>query len=176
MSGFIQGETIYLRAISADDATAEYLAWINDPETTRGLVAGNFPTNLAALRKYIESVSQSPDAVMLAICDKVNDRHIGNVKIDRFDWISGTCELGILIGSKDHRGKGIGTEVCRLVTDYAFGKLNLRKVLLAVYANNPGAIRAYEKAGFEEEGRLKNHVFADGAFTDKIFMSIFRKQ
>jgi RimJ/RimL family protein N-acetyltransferase len=174
-SGFIQGENIILRAISAEDATAEYLSWINDPETTRGLVAGNFPSNLDALRKYIETVSQSPDAVMLAICEKYSGHHIGNVKIDRFDWISGTCELGILVGSPDYRGKGIGTEVCRLVTEYAFSRLNLRKVMLAVYANNPGAIRAYEKAGFQEEGRLKAHIFADGAFTDKIFMSIFRK-
>ncbi|MFN9799027.1 MAG: GNAT family N-acetyltransferase, partial [Bacteroidota bacterium] len=64
--------------------------------------------------------------------------------------------------------------VCSLVVSYAFERLNLRKILLAVYASNPGAIRAYEKAGFAEEARLREHVYSAGSYTDKIYMSVFR--
>ncbi|MFN8775993.1 MAG: GNAT family N-acetyltransferase [Flavobacteriales bacterium] len=171
---FIQGNQVYLRALSQDDATPAYLSWINDPETTRGLVTGHFPSNLQSLKDYINSVTGNRDKVMLAICDLNTGQHIGNIKLDQFDWISGTCELGILIGSVEHRGKGIGAEVCSLVVSYAFERLNLRKILLAVYASNPGAIRAYEKAGFAEEARLREHVYSAGSYTDKIYMSVFR--
>jgi RimJ/RimL family protein N-acetyltransferase len=175
MSGiFLKGSNVYLRALSLDDATPAYLDWINNPETTRGLVAGNFPSSIESLRHYVASVTGNKDSVMLAICDIATGQHIGNVKLDRFDWISGTCELGILIGSADHRGKGIGTEVCSMVIRYAFHTLNLRKVLLAVYSNNPAAVRAYEKAGFTEEGRLKDHVYCEGMYVDKILMSAFK--
>ncbi|MFT6182587.1 MAG: hypothetical protein ACJAYM_000089, partial [Flavobacteriales bacterium] len=36
MNAFLSGEKVYLRAISDDDATNEYLGWINDTETTKG--------------------------------------------------------------------------------------------------------------------------------------------
>ncbi|MFN8699135.1 MAG: GNAT family N-acetyltransferase [Flavobacteriales bacterium] len=175
MSGFfLNGSSVFLRALSMEDATPEYLDWINNPETTRGLVAGNFPSNMESLKAYIASVTTHKDCVILAVCDRSTSKHIGNVKLDRIDWISGTCELGILIGSADHRGKGIGTEVCGMMIRYAFQTLNLRKVLLAVYSNNPAAMRAYEKAGFTEEGRLKEHVYCEGMYVDKILMSAFK--
>jgi len=176
MSGFLEGEQVYLRAIELSDATESYLSWLNDPETTRGLMSGAYPSNLNELRKYVEQVSNSKDAVMFAVCDKSNDEHIGNIKIDRFDWTSRTCELGILLGSKSHRGKGIGTEVCRMVLQYAFTQLNIRKVLLAVYANNPAAIRTYEKLGFVMEGTLRDHIWAEGSYVDKHFMGIFKDE
>ena len=94
-------------------------------------------------------------------------------KIDQFDWVSSTCELGLLIGDKKSWGKGVGTEACQLSISYAFEKLNMRKVSLTVYANNPNAIALYEKIGFKHEGRLKDHVYEGGTFHDKLWMSIF---
>lgn len=176
MNAFLEGDQIYLRALEVSDATEAYLSWLNDPETTRGLMSGAYPSNLEDLRRYVETVTTSKDAVMFAVCDKSSDEHIGNIKIDRFDWSSRTCELGILLGSKDHRGKGIGTEVCRLVLQYAFERLNIRKVLLAVYANNPAAIRTYEKLGFVMEGTLRQHVWVEGSYVDKHFMGIFKEE
>jgi RimJ/RimL family protein N-acetyltransferase len=129
---------------------------------------------MESLKAYIASVTTHKDSVILAVCDRSTSKHIGNVKLDHIDWISGTCELGILIGSADYRGKGIGTEVCSMMIRYAFQTLNLRKVLLAVYSNNPAAMRAYEKAGFTEEGRLKEHVYCEGMYVDKILMSAFK--
>jgi len=175
-TAFLKGEQIFLRAASVDDASENYLSWINDPETTRGLVAGLFPSTLQDLRQYLQQIESSKDSVMFAICDNNTNQHIGNVKLDRFDWVSGTCELGILIGEQTFWGKGIATEVCRLVLDYAFDRLNLRKVLLAVYANNPGAIAVYKKIGFQLEGTLRKHVFQEGEHVDKHFMGIFSNE
>ena len=113
---------------------------------------------------------------MFAICDKVNDVHIGNIKLDNFDWVNRTCELGLLLGDRTYWGKGIGTEVMRLTLAYAFNQLNLRKVLLAVYANNPAAIKLYEKVGFKNEGCLRSQIFVKGEYIDKHYMGIFSNE
>lgn len=176
MSTFLTGKTVYLRAISMDDATSEYLSWINDEETTKGLVTGTFPSNMEDLKSYLSQVSTDTKTVMFAICMNENHRHVGNIKLDNFDWISRTAELGVLLGAKDTWGKGIGTESCRLVLHYAFDQLNLRKVSLTVYENNPGALHVYEKIGFQTEGRLRKHIFVDGLYIDKLWMGIFKDE
>jgi [ribosomal protein S5]-alanine N-acetyltransferase len=173
MSAFLEGSQIYLRGISSQDASEHYLGWLHDAETTKGLASGRFPTTIDQLREYILNVVNNPNAVMFAICDAVTGNHLGNIKIDQFDWVSSTCELGLLIGDKKSWGKGVGTEACQLSISYAFEKLNMRKVSLTVYANNPNAIALYEKIGFKHEGRLKDHVYEGGTFHDKLWMSIF---
>jgi len=50
-------------------------------------------------------------------------------------------------------GQGLGTEVTRVVLDFAFGPLALHRVGLRVLAYNRRAIGCYEKCGFQEEGR-----------------------
>ncbi|MBX7050601.1 MAG: GNAT family N-acetyltransferase [Flavobacteriales bacterium] len=173
MSRFLEGEKIYLRALTQSDANEEYLSWLNDEETTRGLASGVFPSSIEALKKFVEGISARKDVVMFAICDKKNGQHIGNIKLDNFDWVSRTCELGILIGNKSYWGKGIGFEVCQLTIQYAFQDLNIRKVVLAVYENNPAAVKLYEKLGFQHEGRLRKQVFEGGQYFDKLYMGIF---
>jgi ribosomal-protein-alanine N-acetyltransferase len=176
MSRFIQGEKIYLRALSLNDANEEYLSWLNDDETTRGLASGVFPSTNEELQKFVEGAVSNKNVVMFAICDVSNDAHIGNIKLDQFDWVSRTCELGLLIGNKAYWGKGIGYEVCKLTLSYAFTDLNIRKVSLAVYENNPAAIRLYEKLGFVAEGQLRKHIFEGGQYFDKFYMGIFQEE
>lgn len=174
MSFFIKGSKIYLRAIELTDVNERYLSWVNDPEVTRGLVSGTYPSSMNSLRSYVEQVVNDPTKIMLAVCDTATNLHIGNVKLDQISPVARTAEFGIMIGDQAFWGQGIGLEVCNLMIAYAFNQLNLRKVSLSVFSNNPAAIRLYEKAGFTIEGRLKAHVFADNAYHDKLWMSIFK--
>ena len=173
MAKFLIAESIYLRPLELTDANSEYLSWLNNHEVTTGLASGAFPTTLAQLQEYAASKSIDKNTVILAICDSNTNQHIGNIKLDNFDWISATCELGLLIGNKNFWNKNVGFDACSLVVSYAFEKLNMRKILLAVYSNNTNAISLYEKLGFENEGILKNHVYINGHYFDKHYMSIF---
>jgi uncharacterized membrane protein len=40
---------------------------------------------------------------------------------------------------------------------WSFDTLNLNRVYLRVFADNPRAIRCYEKVGYQHEGRLRQH-------------------
>lgn len=152
---FIEGKTFYLRALDKKDLKGPYLAWLNDPEITKYMTTGLFPQTKDKLKAFYERISTDPNAVYFAIVDKKTHEHIGNVKLDKIDWINRRCEFGILIGDKRHWGKGICTEATRLVVGYAFTKLNLNKVCLSVVETNVAAIKCYRAAGFKQEGFLR---------------------
>ena len=50
--------------------------------------------------------------------------------------------------------------------------MNLNRIYLEVLADNIAAVKAYEKCGFELEGRLKNHSFKLGRYKDVLVMGI----
>src|SRR5690242_13318672 len=61
--------------------------------------------------------------------------------------------LGIALG-REHIGRGYGTDAMRVIVGYGFREMGLHRIQLGVAPFNPAGIRAYEKAGFTEEGRL----------------------
>lgn len=81
------------------------------------------------------------------------------------------AHLGIGIG-EDFRGRGIGTDATRVMLRYGFVDRGLHRVQLEVLATNTAAIRAYEKAGFREDGRMRESAWVRGAFVDEIYMSV----
>lgn len=172
MTKFLQGERLTLRPLKLADASDIYLKWINDPEVTRGMASGYFPTTQEQLTSYVTGALKDEHTVFLAVCEG-NDRHIGNVKIDRIDWFARTCEIGIIIGEADARGKGYGKEAMQLCIDYIFQDLNLNKITLAVFENNPAALKLYQNLGFQQEGRFVKHVFKEGQLWDKFYLSLF---
>jgi RimJ/RimL family protein N-acetyltransferase len=52
----------------------------------------------------------------------------------------------------------------------------MHRLYLRVFSDNPGAIRAYEKAGFVLEARMREAHFADGQYKDDLMMSILRSE
>ncbi len=103
-------------------------------------------------------------------------RPIGIANIRDFGNPHGTAEFGITIGDASDRGQGFGTEATRLLLDYAFTVLGVHNVWLDTPAYNAGAIRAYEKAGFEREGLLRSAALIDGERVDLVAMGILRDE
>ena len=59
---------------------------------------------------------------------------------------------------------------------FAFNELNYHRVYLRVYDFNQRAIRCYEKCGFQTEGRLRQHMYRNGAWHDEIIMGVLRDE
>ncbi len=64
----------------------------------------------------------------------------------------------------------------RLALAFAFHELNLHRISLKVYQDNARAIRAYEKCGFQHEGRLRKARYRKGAYYDELIMSILQHE
>ena len=73
---------------------------------------------------------------------------------------------------QDYHGKGLGTFLTRTILEEAKRK-GFHRVTLQVVADNAGAVKAYERAGFVHEGRLKEVFFDDdGRYHDELVMGI----
>ena len=79
--------------------------------------------------------------------------------------------IGIALG-REYIGRGYGTDAMRVIVDYGFREMGLHRIQLGVAPFNPAGIRAYEKAGFVEEGRYRESVLHDGRWYDEVLMSI----
>jgi RimJ/RimL family protein N-acetyltransferase len=165
-------EELYLRALEASDLERTW-QWHNDPSLYELLVSPFRYVSRAAEEEWLrQKTAYSRTEIQLAICLKQGDVHIGNIHLTNIDWVARHACLGIFIGVPEHRSKGYGPQALRLLLRHAFRDLGLQRVYLTVLADNPQAIRAYEKCGLVVEGRLRRHAYKQGQFQDLVFMGI----
>lgn len=83
----------------------------------------------------------------------------------------GYGELGMLV-DRTWRGRGVGSALLAAAADWARDR-GLHKLCLEVFAHNAGAIAAYRKAGYAEEGRrVAQYRRASGELWDTIVMGL----
>jgi RimJ/RimL family protein N-acetyltransferase len=99
---------------------------------------------------------------------------VGSCQLHAIDRFHRRCDLGIALG-RDYWGKGYGQDAVRVLVDYAFTQLDMRRVGLRVLAHDERAIGAYRKVGFVEEGRLRAYSLFEGQPRDDLLMGILRE-
>ncbi len=156
-----------------------FVKWLNDPEVTHFL-NWYLPLNLDGEEKWFSSLSSNQKELPFTIALKdqnaiegngVASIPIGNCAI-RVDWKNRVGNVGIVIGEKEHWGKGYGTEAVQLLVDYGFGTLGMHRMELETFIFNDRAIKSYNKVGFKEEGRRRQAHFIDGEHFDVAFMGL----
>lgn len=173
---FIEGCRLFLRALEEWDINDDYVKWLNDPEVNTFMATRRFPTTLEDLRCFYEKIKNDKNAVYFAICLKSDGKHVGNVKLDKIDWISRVCEFGLLIGDKKNWGNGYGSETTYLATKHGFFQLNLRRITILFAEDNTSALRCYEKVGYQREGLLRDAVFLNGAYRNVVCMGQLKSE
>ena len=156
----------------------QFVTWLNDPEVRAGLLL-HLPLSLEDEENWFENMLKQPAAehpLVIEVRQGDDWKAIGNCGFHRIDWRVRAGEVGIFIGDKSCWDQGYGTQVMRLLLRHGFNTLNLNRVLLEVYENNPRAIRAYEKAGFVHEGRKRQGMYKDGKYFDVLLMSVLRAE
>jgi diamine N-acetyltransferase len=172
----IPGKNIRLRPIERDDLP-RFVAWFSDPEVRRHLGI-YLPFSLAQEERWFEGLlerTERQQTVLFGI-ETPDGTHIGNVGLHDINWKDRSAEMGIAIGEKAYWSQGYGTDAIRTLLGVAFGEMNLHRVSLRVDADNPRAIRCYEKAGFRHDGTLRDNVFREGHYIDQHVMSILRSE
>jgi RimJ/RimL family protein N-acetyltransferase len=173
----IYGENLRLRAPIQSDLP-QFVTWLNDPEVRAGLLL-HLPLSLEEEKNWFENMLKQPAAehpMVIEVLQGDDWKAIGNCGFHRIDWRVRAGEVGIFIGDKSCWDQGYGTQVMRLLLRHGFNTLNLNRILLEVYDNNPRAIRAYEKAGFVHEGRKRQGMYKDGKYFDVLLMSVLRAE
>ena len=172
----LEGARVFLRKARVEDVTEEHIRWMNDMEVIQYLEARFFDNTREKLEEYIIKMNKDPNCRFFSIVDKKTFRFIGNIKLSGINKIHGLAEVSLWIGSKDCWGKGYGTEAIKLIVDYAFNILCLRKLTAGAYEPNFGSIKAFQKAGFAIEGKRAKHFLYGYSYVDEVLMAIFYKK
>jgi len=174
---YYKGEKVRLRPVSESDVSTT-LIWRNDPEIRDSFLGYQFPVTKKMEEAWFERLQEGDVAgtVVFSIETLTEGQFIGLVNLHKIDWQSQYGYFGVQIGDKDYHGRGMGKDATRVMLDYAFNNLNLRKVCLEVLGDNHVAIKIYESLGFSLEGTLKNQIYSRGAYCDLLIMSVFKEE
>jgi RimJ/RimL family protein N-acetyltransferase len=147
-NAFRTGQRVFFRPLEIERA-ALFQDWINDPENHQYLKRTR-PINGAEEREWLEKAHERKQDHHFEIWLREPEKPVGLISLrgapDR------SADLGILIGEREHQGKGYGAESIRLILEYGFATLGLHRIGLCVFENNRRGIRCYEKCGFRREG------------------------
>lgn len=163
-------EMIYLRQMEVSD-TEKIVAWRNKDRVRHNFIYQK-PFTVEGHLNWIRTQIKPGHVVQFIICEKASGRDIGSVYFRDIDRVQARAEYGIFIGEDDAVGKGYGTQAAKLALTYAFDKLKLNSVFLRVFADNIGARKSYERAGFELLDGKQEILNIDGVKREVIFMGV----
>jgi len=179
MHDIFRGELVRLSSDNPQTMAEAFSRWNRDSEYTRLL--DDEPARLRSVKsvkEWLEKEAASGENMrfFFSIRALADDQLIGFVGLFEIEWNHGNAWVGIGLGERDYWGKGYGTDAMLTILAYAFNELNLYRVTLDVFEYNPRAIRSYEKAGFQIEGRVRKMIHRDGQRSDVLVMGVLRDE
>ena len=145
----IISERFVLRHLSETDANENYLKWFNDKDVKNFIVSASNTHDINHLKEYIRQRQNRNDILFLGIFEKESYFHIGNIKYEPISFENNYAVMGILIGEKAFRNKGVAKEVLLISSEWLKKHYNIKKILLGVEKNNLSAIKSYKDLGFK---------------------------
>ena len=174
----IQGKQVYLRGLEREDLKLLH-KMLNDEEVMEW--ARSRPDNATSMEELekeyeAELKGESARRRTFVIVHKATQKVIGWASMRWWRPFHTTADIGVVIGDKRLRGRGIGSEVNMLLTRTAFDQYNMHKVELFTREDNGAAIRSAEKNGYRVEGKARETVYFNGRFHDGILMGLLREE
>jgi RimJ/RimL family protein N-acetyltransferase len=174
----IQGKQVYLRGLEREDLRLLH-KMLNDEEVMEW--ARSRPDNTTSMEELEkeyegELKGESARRRTFIIVHKATQKVIGWASIRWWRPFHTTADIGVVISDRRLRGKGIGSEVNKLLTKLAFEQYNMHKVELFTRRDNAAAIRSAERNGYKVEGRVRETVYFNGKFHDGILMGLLREE
>lgn len=165
----IRGEKTILRAIEPADIRRLW-EWRQDEE---GMRLRDYPSPPLSLAQAEHEYEESQCDMCLRFAITTTDGElIGETALTHMDQRNGEADFNIAIGDKAYWGHGYGSDATRALMKYAFDMLNFHRITLYVHASNARAIHAYEKCGFQVEGRMRKAHYMDAQYTDVLIMGL----
>lgn len=171
------GERIYLSPKgTSEEEIQKFTEWMNDFQITDYIGRSGQIMTLNKEKEWLENSAQNTDNRNFDIIEIKNDKLIGTIGLERFNWINRSAVLGIFIGDENFRNNGFGTEAINLLLEYGFKYLNLHSIKLSLLSVNERAHKCYLKCGFKDTGLSREQYFIDGKYYDKLYMDILESE
>ena len=145
----INTERFQLKSLTTENVTEQYLSWFSGSEEVVEYIAyAKTNADINKLRQYVKEREDREDVLFLGIFTD-SGQHIGNIKYEPINLIDQSATMGILIGNKEWRGKGVATEVIKDSAKYLKENYKIKYIDLGVNKDNIAAVSAYKKMKFK---------------------------
>ncbi|WP_033542676.1 GNAT family N-acetyltransferase [Planococcus sp. CAU13] len=177
----LTGQLCYLRVLADDDAV-EMVQLLNRNRNYWEIFEPRHPDSyftVAVQREKIrEALYQAREnrEYSFGIFHPRTDKLIGHISmysIKRLPFLSALVGYSI---DEEYAGRGIATEAVQLVVAFGFEKLQLHRIEAYVSPRNSGSIRVLEKAGFANEGLLREFLHINGIWEDHYHYAVIENE
>ena len=146
----LETRRLILRRHGISDADDMYKNWVTDPEVSRfwtWLPHKNIGETKALLAGWMGEYAR-PDYYHWIIVLKHINEAIGYIYLTAGDAADAVLSVHYALG-RGYWNRGIMTEACLRVIDYAFAELNAEKIESWHHIDNPASGRVMEKSGMK---------------------------
>jgi len=167
----LSGATITLRELRASDA-ADLLASLGTAEVTR-LISPPPPT-VDGFEKFIAWTGrqrQAGKSIAFGVTLTGSDTVIGLFQIRSLTSTFDIAEWGFALGS-EFWGTGIFSDAARLVLDFGFDVLGVRRMEAKAAVRNGRGNGALQKLGAVQEAVLRRSFLRNGVYLDQAYWTI----
>mgnify|MGYP001330990642 CR=1 FL=1 len=171
----LTGEHVALREFTASDLDQVYTL-VSDDRVTRWLSFDSRSREQAQemLSGILERAQAEPRLeYYLAVTPRTSDQVVGFARLG----LGGVraAKLGYAIHA-DHWGRGYATDAARTLVGFGFTTLDLHRISAAIGPDNTRSIAVVKRLGFQYEGRIRDHVFTNGAWRDSLLYSVLSNE
>jgi RimJ/RimL family protein N-acetyltransferase len=166
----LRGEKVLLRARQDDDVP------VLEAEL-HGDVAGWSRADSRPWRPLPPGSEDSPyrvaswksDPAMFSVVELASDELAGDALLWGVDQHNRSAHLGLAL-RPSFRGRGLGTDIVRVLCRYGFETRGLQRLQVDTLADNEAMIRSATRAGFTREGQLRQAGWVNGEFVDEVIL------
>lgn len=154
--GWLENKTMRLRALEPEDLSLLY-EWENDTESwgTGNTLA---PYSRYILKEYIAESHRGlfeTGQVRFMVDLKETGETVGMVDLYDFDPYHKRAGVGIMVG-RAYQAKGLGTQMIRLLVEYAFSFLKMHQLYVHIPMDNKASRALFARCGFVVTGILND--------------------
>ena len=156
----IEGNSVNLRSLELEDL--EILKKWRNNKVNRIHTREFRLLNMVNQKHWFNSIHQDnpPKFIMFGVTDK-QKKLIGVCGLTYIDWKNRHCEISIIIFKKNWQKSKQAENTVMLLSDHAFGELNMHRLWVEIFDTIPENIEFFESMNFVKEGILRDKLWRD---------------
>jgi RimJ/RimL family protein N-acetyltransferase len=171
----LQGKRIYLGTLEKEDCKKLWIEFEYDFENkTEQLNIGH---SIEKADEWFEQIKKEQGNSHVRLGIFLNDGTIiGDIALQDIDYKNRSCSLGMGMSKIEYRNKGYGKEAVKLILEYGFNNIGLKRITANTLEMNISAQKSLEKIGFTLEGKERKAKYFGGKKYDRYNYGMLREE
>jgi RimJ/RimL family protein N-acetyltransferase len=165
---FCRGDRVTLHTVHPDDYT--FVETLHNEPAVRQQAGISLPWDETDVRDLVED---RDDVVVFLVCR--DGEAVGTILLADIDTQASKAEVAYMIHPEE-QNEGYATEAVALCLQHAFDDRGLHRVWAQVTAGNEASKRVLETSGFQREGLLREHEYANGERVDVCYYGLLASE